>query len=120
MAVITSTAATNSEPTSISTNALVGEAHAIDTALDDVKDKRSLRSNQVREDNGGLEQDSEERLDATALAKLLRGHTNHKLELWKRDNHIAADVWKKLDVDNNPGRRWIYDNFMNHIGHGKQ
>ncbi|POM64698.1 Putative RxLR effector [Phytophthora palmivora] len=81
MAIITGATAINSEPTSISTKTSNGGVHL---TLDDDKDKRFLRSNQIPKDNNGLKQDSEERLDSTALEKLLRGYTTHKFKLWKR------------------------------------
>ncbi|POM61520.1 putative RxLR effector [Phytophthora palmivora] len=109
MTAIITNAATKGEPTSISTTALTGEVHMIDTVVDDGEVKRLLRNNRVSEDG------DEERLSRQSLNNLLDGNTAHKFALWKSKEYDAIKIYDKLDVSTHSDRLWIYNAYVNYL-----
>ncbi|GMF14786.1 unnamed protein product [Phytophthora lilii] len=114
--------AADSEQATLSTMASPDHADAVNVVDDD---KRFLRSrndednetpivwmNATATDGDGDDND-EERLSAEALVKLMRGHTTHKFNLWRGKAYSGSTIWNKLDVDNYPERRKIYDWYVN-------
>ncbi|POM73904.1 Putative RxLR effector [Phytophthora palmivora] len=109
MTAIITNAATKGEPTSISTTALAGEVHMIDTVMDDGEVKRLLRNNRVSEDG------EEERLSRQSLNNLLDGNTAHKFALWKSKRYDATKIYRKLDVSTHSDRLWIYNDYVKYL-----
>ncbi|OWY99545.1 RxLR effector protein [Phytophthora megakarya] len=108
IAVTTSFASTNAQPTAISAQMSTRMANSSDASLDN--EKRFLRGGRVSEDDISSEDihdDNEERgisITTDELAKLVRGETSKIFARWRKAGHANSAVTNALEQLHSSGK----------------
>ncbi|POM64800.1 Secreted RxLR effector peptide protein [Phytophthora palmivora] len=116
MVVISGSTIIDAESTSVSTETLTGQAHASNTVVDGVNDKRLLRSHKEPEDDvddddsaDSADRGDEERISASKLRDLVNGRTSTQFTHWGNQKLSPSRVWDKLNGLDEANRKKVYD-----------